>query len=122
MFRLEVYRYAVISLTALILTGSGARAEKCNQYCSIPPGGASCFTFVLAGNQVCSIDPAATANDPLVNPWVYNGGTSCVTVTYDPISDTTTVTICGNPPDPTWTAAPLPARRQRRKRNAAYRT
>lgn len=88
-----------LAVTLMVLMAAFcAQAEKCNHFFPIPTGGASCFTYVFEGNQTCNINAGSTSTDSLVNPWVYNGGTSCVTVTYNPNNNTTTVTICGAPP------------------------
>jgi hypothetical protein len=93
----KLFRPVAGSLMMLV-TAVCAPAEIFNHFFPIPPGGASCFTYVFQGNMACNINTQNTSTDPLVNPFAYNGGSSCVSVSYNQSSNTTSVTICGTIP------------------------
>lgn len=90
--------FRVVAGLLAILPSGASLAEIKNHFAPIPPGGANCFTFVFNGNEASAINTSSTATDPMVNPFAYLGIQSCVSTSYNPACNTTTVTICGASP------------------------
>lgn len=105
----ELYTSATPEGVMLASIGWNAAApcgfECINQWASHPSGQATSLTAVLAGNVVGRISVADTQNNPLVNPFAYvnqnffgGSGTASITVSYDPVSNTTSITYTGSHP------------------------
>jgi hypothetical protein len=86
---------------SLLLAAATLLAQEkdlCNQFVDIPTNGGSCFTYVLQGDQRNNVNIQETLSDPSLNPFKYLNIPSCGNVTYDPTTNTTSVTICGAQP------------------------
>jgi hypothetical protein len=86
------------SLLLAAVTLLAQERDLCNHFVDIPTNGGSCFTYVLQGDQRNNVNIQETLSDPSLNPFKYLGIPSCANVTYDPTTNTTSVTICGAQP------------------------
>lgn len=84
---------------SLLLTTAlcAQQVDECNHFATIS-GPESCFTYVLQGDQRQNINIQETLNDGSLDPWTFLNIPSCAKVTYDPVKNLTTVTICGAQP------------------------